>query len=391
MNRDRSRVALVRCLDYDPARVDAALRRAVSLLGGAESFAAPGERIVIKPNLLAPEPPERNVSPHPAVFSALIRLLLETGAIVEYGDSPPLGRPLTVASRAGLAAVADRLGIALADFEHGEQVSFPAGRLAKQLNLARGALGADGIVNLAKLKTHGFTRYTGAVKNMFGCVVGLHKPEYHVKMPDIHQFCQVLVDIQLCLKPRLHILDGVVAMEGNGPRSGDPRPLEVLLASTDPVALDAVACRLIDLDPRFVPTTLAGAEGGLGRWQAEEIELVGDDLASLVCRDFAVRRQPALRLPSSRSFPPFLKRWISPRPRIEPGQCTGCATCVEVCPTTPKSLSHRADSKVPHYDSAPCIRCYCCQEACPARAISVKVPLLGRILPHVTAAIDCFY
>ncbi len=380
MTPPRSRVALVCCPDYGQDQVDSALRRALDLLGGPAAIALPGERIVIKPNLLAPDPPERCVSPHPAVFSALGRLLLETGAKVEYGDSPPLGKPRAVAARAGLASIADSLGIALADFEQGEQISFAGGRLAKQLVLARGALAADAIVNLAKFKTHGFTRFTGAVKNLFGCVVGLHKPEYHVKMPDIHQFCRVLVDIQLCLKPRLHILDGVMAMEGNGPRSGDPRPLGVLLVATDPVALDAVACRLIDLDPLFVPTSLAGSEGGLGNWRESEIEVLGDDPRELVCRDFAVVRRSAERLPSRRSFPPQLKRWLSPSPRIDPARCTGCATCARVCPTTPKAMRRRQGEKVPRYDSVPCIRCYCCQETCPARAISVRVPLLGRLI-----------
>ena len=166
----------------------------------------------------------------------------------------------------------------MADFEKPAQVSFAGALLAKQLTVARGILEADGLINLAKMKTHGLTRITGAVKNLFGVVPGLRKGEYHVKMPGIEHFSAMLVDIARYVKPRLHILDGILAMEGNGPRGGDPRPMNVLLLSPDPIALDSVFCRLIDLPAEYVPTMRPGLESGLGDFRDDFLDIVGDPL-----------------------------------------------------------------------------------------------------------------
>jgi uncharacterized protein (DUF362 family)/NAD-dependent dihydropyrimidine dehydrogenase PreA subunit len=377
----RSRVALVRCESYDPDLVHAAVGRALDLLGGAAKFASAGERILLKPNLLVASKPDDAVTTHPSVFEAVIRQLQTTGATLCYGDSPAFGKAEGAARRGGLVEVAERYGIGFEEFSEGRQVSFPEGGLIKQFTLAAPALDSDGIVSLSKLKTHGLTRMTGAVKNQFGCIPGVLKGEFHARMPDVERFSQMLVDLTAAVSPRLFVMDGVLGMEGNGPRGGEPRMMNVIIASEDPVALDATVCAMIKLDPDLVPTVRWGAEWGLGT--ADDIEYVGDPLETFVVDDFVVNRSTGSTTSARGRVGSLVKEWIVPRPVIDHARCTACGTCVQMCPVDPKAVDFdselgRGAPPVHHYDR--CIRCYCCQELCPERAITVKTPFLGRLI-----------
>jgi uncharacterized protein (DUF362 family)/ferredoxin len=377
----KSAVALVACADYDDARVLAALRRGCDLLGGIGNFARAAENILLKPNILIGAVQQKNITTHPAVLKAMGLLLQETGARVRFGDSPGWGSAAGAAAKAGLTAAAAAIGMEQADLSTPAQVGFNEALIAKQLVLARAVLEADGLVSVAKMKTHGFMRITGAVKNQFGCVPGMRKGEFHVKMPRAEHFAAMLVDINRYLRPRLYVMDGIMAMEGNGPGSGTPRRMGVLLLSGDPVALDAVFCKLIRLPAEFVPTMKPGAESGLGVWADDAIVVLGDDAARLGCPDFKVVRQPAVLL--DRSFPFYLKKWLTPRPYIKAALCLRCGVCTEVCPLEPKAVVPAAtgDKKAPPvYDYERCIRCYCCQEMCPHGAIAIRRPLLSRII-----------
>jgi uncharacterized protein (DUF362 family)/NAD-dependent dihydropyrimidine dehydrogenase PreA subunit len=376
----KAAVALVACPDYDDARVLEALRRGIGLLGGIGLFARRTEKILLKPNLLTGAVPEKNVTTHPAVLKAMGALCQEAGARVAFGESPGFGGATGAAAKSGLAAAARAIGMEQADFSTAVQVSFNEALIAKQLVLAKGTLETDGIISLAKMKTHGFLRITGAVKNQFGCVPGMRKGEYHVKMPRAEHFAAMLVDINRFLSPRLYVLDGIMAMEGNGPGSGKSRHMGVLLLSSDPAALDAVFCRLIHLPPQYVPTMRPAAESGLGTFDENEIEIRGDELSRLACPDFKVVREPAASF--DRSFPYYLKKWITPRPEIDYPLCMNCGVCTAVCPLEPKAVRPPASSPAakPIYDYQRCIRCYCCQEMCPHGAIFIRRPLLSRII-----------
>jgi uncharacterized protein (DUF362 family)/Pyruvate/2-oxoacid:ferredoxin oxidoreductase delta subunit len=377
----------VHCDQYDETLVQQAVQRGIDLLGGITQFISQGESILLKPNVLSGSPPEKCVTTHPLVCKAVAACCLQAGATVSIGDSPGrLGKAIHSLKKAGLLDVAQSLGLHIADFDTGTTVSFPEGSLQKQFTIAKGVLAANGLISLPKMKTHGLMRITGAIKNQFGCIPGLLKGEFHFKLPNTSLFAQMLVDLTRFLKPRMYILDGIIAMEGNGPGGGAPKSMNVLLFSTDPAALDATFCRLIGLDPQQVLTLQWAEKLGLGTYHADQIELVGDPGESFQDLQFDVghgtspfdwdRGAPLHRLL------PILKHFLSPRPVITPSLCTRCGTCVQMCPVTPKAVDfHPGDrSQPPMYMYTRCIRCYCCQELCPESAIAIRVPWLGRLI-----------
>jgi uncharacterized protein (DUF362 family)/NAD-dependent dihydropyrimidine dehydrogenase PreA subunit len=381
MNNQSSKVVLVRCERYHPADLQAAVIKALDLLGGAGQFASQGEKILLKPNILSGEKPEKNVSPHPEVFRAVAKAFKATGAQLSYGDSPGFGSPEANAKRGGFQQVAMDEGVDPANFIEAREINFPEGKVLKKFSIAEGVCLSDGLISISKLKTHALTRITGAIKNQFGCIPGPRKAEFHSVMPTVALFSQMLVDLNRLLKPRLFIMDGVVAMQGNGPRNGTAKQMNVLLVSTDPVALDTTVCHLIGLDPRLVEPLVLGEQSELG--SMSNIEYLGDPLDSFITTDFDVNRSPQ-KTTTDTSFlsTSFMRRYTAPRPTINAELCTKCGRCVEVCPAQPKALSWKEGDKTepPDYDYAKCIRCYCCQEMCPFEAIYVRVPPLGKII-----------
>ncbi len=373
-----SKVAIVRCQSYDIEEVYPAIQRGMTLLGGIKAL-VPEEKILLKPNLLASSNPDKAVTTHPVVFEAVIRLFQENGYSLIYGDSPGFENPEKVAAKCGLKDVADRYKIRFGDFNRGKTITYEKGAITKQFEIANAALDSEAIISLCKMKTHQLTRITGAVKNQLGCVYGLHKSSAHAKFPDAISFSKMLVDLNKLLKPKLFIMDGIVAMEGNGPRSGDPVKMNVLLFSDDPVALDSVFCRLIDLNPEYIPSIMFGEELELGKWREQDIEILGDKIQDLKNDAFNVTRKPVKS--ENFGFAASFRGLVLRKPVIDSEKCIRCGICIDACPVEEKALSFKnADkSRPPEYAYKKCIRCYCCQEMCPQKAIGVKTPLIGRL------------
>jgi uncharacterized protein (DUF362 family)/Pyruvate/2-oxoacid:ferredoxin oxidoreductase delta subunit len=380
----KARVIIIRCDTYADGQVLTAIQKGVDMLGGISVFVKPGERIVMKPNILIGTDPDKGVTTHPAVFRAVGKLLKDAGVSVSYGDSPSFGKSEPNLRKSGLKEVGDKLGFIVADFDSGRSVSHKDALLVKKFVVANGVLDSDGLVSLPKFKTHGLVRFTGAVKNQFGCVPGLLKSQYHVKLPDPYDFATMLVDLNTLIKPRLYIMDGIVAMEGNGPRSGKLKRLNVLLLSDDPIALDATACRIAYLDPEIVPTSKPGEKAGLGTYHVENIELMGEAIESFIDTSFKINRTPPMPGSGGR-FRVFLKNRITQRPVIDKAKCNCCGICITMCSVRPKAVDwYKGDkSRPPRHNYNRCIRCYCCQETCPEGAIYLSSPLLGRIYSRI--------
>ncbi len=383
---EKSKVVIVECRKYKQEAVDRAVSAAIGLLGGWGQFLAKEERIVLKPNLLARCSPDKACTTHPEVFAAVGRSLQQAGyENLLYGDSPGnhlIGVEQT-ANGCGILQEAEKLGIRIANFSEGQQVAFPQGHEAHSFVLCKGVLETDAIVNLCKMKTHQLERITGAMKNTFGCVYGFNKGASHAKFPNADAFGKMIGDLNLLVRPRLHVMDGIMAMEGNGPQSGDPTPMYLLMASSDPVALDSVFCRLVDLRPELVPTNVYGQEYGVGTYMEENIEILTTDgsisMEEAFSRwgnpDFDVQRREDFRgqLKAIGFIQPLLDR----KPFIHKERCIGCGICIQACPLDEKAIF--MNNGTPSYHYRKCVKCYCCQEMCPQKAIGVKTTWLGRL------------
>ena len=369
-----AKVALVRCNTYADATV--AVAKAIDLIGGVDGIISTDEKLLLKPNFLTKCPPEKACTTHPEVFRGVAKYLLDKGyKNLSYGDSPGHGDLNAIARESGVGEVADELSIPLADFSSGVATSYEDGKTEKEFILAKAVTEVDGIINICKMKTHMLERITGAQKNIFGCVFGLNKGAFHVKYPDATEFAKLLADLNLMLSPRLHIMDGVMAMEGNGPQSGTPKKMGVILASTDSVALDSVFASLVYLSPHLVPTNVIGETQGVGVCDVSKIEVVTEDGIITVSeavklfgdKDFDVYRGEADK--GEISFLRPFKKLIRRRPKIDKSKCVACGICVNSCPVKGGALHFKKKGKPPVYDYDQCIACYCCQEMCPKKAI----------------------
>ena len=336
-----NRVYLAACPDYGQA--EAKLREAVAALGGMERFVRPGERILLKANLLRAAPPESAICTHPAVAAAAAKLVAEAGGTAVITDSPggALHKEAVLRGlyeKTGMAQAAAASGAELCYDASTRTVSLPAGRVLKQAEVIAPVAEADGVFDLPKLKTHVLMSMTGAVKNLFGVLPGLSKVGYHATHPSQEQFADVLLDLAEYVRPRLSIMDGVLAMEGDGPgASGTPRHAGVLLVSDSPLALDAAAAALIGLPLASNPVLLAAQRRGLRPSYIEEVELLGEPLEALRMDDYRFPSRIKGNLmeflgPLAGPAGKLCKRVLSQTPKIRTDACVGCGICKSACP-----------------------------------------------------------
>ncbi|UPU35577.1 DUF362 domain-containing protein [Geomonas paludis] len=360
-------VALERVSDYGRETMREGVARLLEPLGGMERYVKPGERVLIKPNLLSAKPAEAAVTTHPELLRAVILEVQKAGGVPLVGDSPGVGSGRRVAERSGMMAVIEETGAEFVPFT--EAVPVAASGTFKEFELARPYLEADRLINLPKLKTHEMMTMTCCVKNLFGAVVGTAKAAWHLKAgADKELFADMLLELYRLREPDLNIVDAVVAMEGNGPGSGDPCQVGVLLAGDNAVAVDHVAARVAGIPRQLLYLESAARRMGLAGSNAGEVAVLGPDPDRVLERP--------LRLPhlSDVQFglPGFLKNRLrnqfTSRPEVAPGKCELCSVCVKACP--PAAI--RVQGGRLRFDYQRCIRCFCCRELCPHAALTLR-------------------
>lgn len=365
MTKQKAVVALCRCESYDDAQ--AAIDEIFARCGGIENIVRPGQRVLIKLNLLMKRTPDRATTTHPSVARAIVRAVQRAGATAILADSP--GGPYTkgmlagVYDACGVSAVARETGCVLNEDFSTMTRSLPEGRVAKRLDLIGILDQVDAVISVGKLKTHGLTTMTGCVKNLYGTIPGTLKVEYHARYQDVRLFSEMLLDICECVKPCFSILDALEGMEGEGPSGGHARHIGALLGGCNPHAVDAVGAQLIGLLPEQVTTLEAAMRYGL----LPEIEIVGADIEPMIIRDFDIpmklRRSSWVRLMNK------LPQGLRPRPVFTHRACDGCGTCMRACPAKAIAMDEK---RLPQVDVKTCIRCYCCQELCPKTDVEVR-------------------
>lgn len=375
----KARVSVVRVQDYDCAHIRAAARKSLDLIGGLGRLIRPGDKVLVKINHLSPaSPADRGIITHPVFVEAILHLLKGYSANITVGDDIESNASdgFTVS---GFREMCKRTGVDLVNFrEKGFIETECSGYFLKKAYFSKVALDADVIVNLPKLKTHSLTVFTGGVKNMYGIIPNGLRIRFHGEYVRPEDFSQVLVDIFSAIKPQLTVMDGVLAMEGEGPASGSLREVGVVLASQDTVALDAVATKIIGLDPMDVYTTKYAAERRLGIGDLRDIEVVGERLEDVTVTDFKLPASATrvLTRRAPRCLTRYLLSQLSVRPRIVESKCTGCFECERICPVSAISRINAKAEINPHK----CIRCMCCHEVCRYGAIVPKRPIVGNTL-----------
>lgn len=369
----KSKVSVLKCEGYEPQLVQKKVREALELLGGISVFIRPESKVLVKPNLLMAKEPEYGVTTHPEVVRAVIKLLKEIKCNVFVGDGPSVwGNQVEnvdeVYERTGMSRVCREEGV--------ELVKFDKRRWRGDFPLSTWLDECDYLVSIPKFKTHEFTLITGAIKNNFGLVSGTYKTELHKRYFDREDFSKAVVNVYQEAKPALTVIDGILAMEGDGPAtSGKTRNLNLLLASNDCVSLDVLVALIMGIKPFDVMTTKEAAERGLGKADLNSISVLGENLEDIRNKKFSL---PTASIKSNLPAPvkKLAKKLIKYLPCAERDNCIKCAACIEACPYQAITMEEKGIV----FDYSKCISCFCCQEACPSSAIKVKKSLLAKLL-----------
>lgn len=336
----------------------------------------PGMTVVIKPNLIMPTSPDKAAITHPNVVAAAALCLKKHGAEVLVAESgggpynPSMMR--TVFRTCGYTAAAEQYGFSLYTDCKYREVSLPVGVRCSTLSVIEPLIrpGDALIVDIAKLKTHGMMDYSGAVKNLFGAVPGLMKPELHCRYPEKSSFSEMIVDLCDYLKPDFSIIDGVEGMQGNGPTGGEPRFVGAIIASDSPYDADLAGAQIIRFDPMDVPILANAHARGLCAAGTKDIEVLGEPVESFVVSDYKHAQSSDVdflaRVP--KFLRPALRKIATPYPKIQKKNCIGCGKCAESCPQ--HTITIRDRKAVIEYSK--CIRCFCCHEMCPKHVIDIK-------------------
>ena len=392
---EKSKVIVLSCDSYEEERIYTLLKRGLKELGGVGALINKEEKILLKPNLLKKAEVEKAVITHPVVVGAFARILREEGyENIVLADSCGHGTTKQVIQGTGMDTYLEKYQIPAIDYTKGVHVENPDGVQAKEFILPKELLEADCVISLSKMKTHALERITGAVKNSYGFIYGKNKAIGHTKYPSADSFARMLIDLNQYVKPRLYIMDGITAMEGNGPGSGDPTAMNVILMSTDPVALDSVFARLVYLKPEMVPTNYHGEKMGLGNCKEANIEVVvvKENSQISVERDVGNEEQKNNKITVAKKqcenadisadenqsdiniscniipMEVLIEQYGNPHFNVDRTKVR-----VNSCPVPGKAVDFRnGKNHPPVYDYKKCIRCFCCQEMCPKKAIKVK-------------------
>jgi uncharacterized protein (DUF362 family)/NAD-dependent dihydropyrimidine dehydrogenase PreA subunit len=367
-----SKVIIQECKDYSLENITGKINDGIEKIGGWDNFVKPGNTVLLKVNLIGPKSSDSAAVTHSEFVRALTRILKAQGCTVWIGDSSggaiagiaPTAQGFAVA---GYDKVAKEEGAVIKNFDREGVVEVEThDKFKEKMYLAKPLFDADVVINVPKLKTHSATIYTGAVKNVFGCIPGLRKAMYHKIAPEKEDFGDVLADIHEGAKFKLHIMDGIISMQGEGPTAGTVYNANKILMSTDPLALDTIAINMLGMSVDDIPVLNAAKKRNLGQYNLAEIELDGDYNVIPILKDYKLpKNYNSTKQKNSKSVIKVID-FFKTKPVINTKKCKQCNMCVESCPI--KAIDK--DTKKIDYDK--CIECMCCHELCLHKAVKLK-------------------
>ena len=367
-----SQVIIQECNNYELTNLISKINSGIMNLGGWDKFVKSGDKVLLKVNLIGPKLPESAAVTHCEFVRALVRILKDKGCTVWIGDSAggaiagiaPTAQALKVA---GFQKMSEEEGAVIKNFDiEGVVEVSPKGKFNEKMYLAKPMFEADVVINLPKLKTHSASIYTGAVKNLFGCIPGLRKAKYHKIAPNPIDLGEIITDIHEARKVDLHIMDGIIGMQGEGPTAGKPYEANKIIMSKDPLALDVVAATMMGLKLEDIPILLTANKRELGQGDMKKITIKGDYTSIPRLKNYRLPKR--LSSNKTRNYNSVVKviDFFKTKPKINMKKCKSCNMCVESCPVEAISL----DSKSIDYDL--CIECMCCHELCLHKAVDLK-------------------
>ena len=366
-------VALQKCYEYNFEEV---YKSIISLLELVPPPDFKGKTVLLKPNILYPKKVEDAVCTHPVVVGACVKAFVELGAKeVLVGESPAIANSTSAAKSTGIYDIVVQNGGIWVDFNGNLNVPCPEGKLVKQFSFATAFEKADMIVSLSKLKTHQFMSYTGAMKNLFGLMVGLDKAQSHYRFPKKEDFGAFLTDLNLCAKPCYAVMDAIVGMEGpGGPGSGDPVKLGFLASSDNILALDWFCSEIVGYNPYEVVNLKDALERNIWLDNPEQIQVLGEPREEIKkqTQNFKIVKEPSQTL--GKMLPKWLDylaaRILTRNVHFNSKKCLKCQRCKQICPAQIIKMEGK-NQTAQIMDKTKCLHCFCCHEICPADAIKL--------------------
>ena len=372
MTAEREVVGLERCGAYKLEEVQASMKKTLDHIGGIGKFISKTDSVLLKPNLLSAKTPDETVTTHPVFVEAIIMLLKEHGIKkIGIGDSPAIDSTEKALKMSGLQDVCERHGVKMHSFKDSETVHREENRIVKKFNIAKEVSAYSKMINLPKMKTHSFTMYTGATKNIFGCISGTSKALFHVRHRHPLEFSEMLLDLYETVQPDLSIMDGIIGMEGDGPAGGEARRFGVIITGRDAIAVDRCAIGIMGL--KRVPLLIA-ARKRYWEKRAEDIKILGENIKSVKAKN--VKSPQGSLLSGASGLMGTIHRATARRPEVIPESCISCGKCDKVCPADAIHMEDKT-KRLPVFDYKKCIRCYCCHEVCPVKAIALRRHILS--------------
>jgi len=335
--------------------------------------------VLLKPNLLGAYPPDRAITTHPNLVAAVIEVLKDHDIKISLMDNP--GGTVNAMRAYQLTGMESLVKLYEITLINPVKIGIYTYNMNAKYTVNKAFIDAEAIINLAKLKTHMYTLFTGAIKNFYGIIPGLAKSNLHRLAPNPTKFAEIVVDIYEVIKDKVvfNLIDGIIGMDGDGPSTGDVKKFDIILGSKNAIAVDYFASRFMGYDPEKIPITRIAAER-LGL-KYDEFHLSSEFDENYVlpnCNIQASKRKNRILNLLSVPLKGFVKRFFWTIPYFEPQKCVQCKACVKFCPG--KALSLEENDLAPKIDPQKCILCMCCIEICPEHAVSLKKSFLGKML-----------
>lgn len=364
-------VALQKCEEYDFEQVYTCLKQMTSLVPPPD---VKNKVVLLKPNILYPKSPEHAVCTHPVVVGAAVKIFCELGANVIVGESPAVANSSIAAKSTGMFTQVEKNGGKWVDFNNPVQIECPNGKLVKSFLFADAFTKADVVVSLAKLKTHQLMAYTGAMKNLFGLMVGLDKAQIHYRFPEKQNFAEFLTDLNICAKPSYAIIDAIVGMDGpGGPGSGNPVKIGFLAASDNILTLDWKCSQLVGYNPHEILNLEDSLKRNIWLKNENDIQVLGATEDECRVEHFRIVKNPVDKITTiiPRFINIFIEKIFVKTPKVVSKKCQKCRKCEQICPT--KIIKMNGKNQTAKVNSTKsCLHCFCCHEICSFGAIKLK-------------------